>query len=84
MSICARQERFCFRKDKSDKHQKIRPLPYTIERCTIRYTEEEEKKEEEEEDEEDCAFIAFRPTCFARRLAIRNIHAAREVTLSRF
>ena len=53
MSICARQERFCFRKDKSDKHQKIRPLPYTIERCTIRYTEEEEKKEEKEEDEEE-------------------------------
>ena len=53
MSICARQERFCFRKDKSDKHQKIRPLPYTIERCTIRYTEEEEKKEEEEEEEDD-------------------------------
>ena len=30
------------------------------------------------------AFIAFRPTCFARRLVMRNIHAAREVTLSRF
>ena len=30
------------------------------------------------------AFIAFRLTCFAWRLVMRNIHAAREVTLSRF
>ena len=30
------------------------------------------------------AFIAFRPTCYARRLVMRNLHAAREVTLSRF
>ena len=30
------------------------------------------------------AFIDFRPTCFARRLVMRNIQAAREVTLSRF
>ena len=53
MSICTRQERFCFRKDKSDNHQKIRLLPYTIERCTIWYTEEEEEEEEEEEDNGD-------------------------------
>ena len=34
------------------------------------------------------AFIAFRPTCFARRLVVRNLHEtskeARKVTLSRF
>ena len=55
MSISARQERFWFRKDKIDKHQKIRPLPYTIERCTIRYTKEEEEEEEvvEEDDDDD-------------------------------
>ena len=33
------------------------------------------------------AFIAFRPTCFARRLVMRNLHETstqREVTLYRF
>ena len=50
MSISARQERFCFRKDKSDKHQKIRPLSYTIERCTIGYTKDEEEEEEDDDD----------------------------------
>ena len=48
MSICARQERFCFRKDKSHKHQKIRPLPYTIETCTIRYTEDDEDDDDDD------------------------------------
>ena len=47
MSICARQEPFCFRRDKNDEKRKIRSLPYTIQRCPTWYTEDEEEEEEE-------------------------------------
>ena len=44
---------FVFEKIKAIKHQKTRPLSYTIQRCPIRYTEEEEEEEKEEDDDED-------------------------------
>ena len=44
---------FVFEKIKAIKHQKTRPLSYTIQRCPIRYTEEEEEKEEDDDDEDD-------------------------------
>ena len=44
---------FVFEKIKAIKHQKTRPLPYTIERCPIRYTEEEEEDDDDDDDNDD-------------------------------
>ena len=52
MSICARQEPFCFRRDKNDEKRKIRLLLYTIQRCPTWYTEDEEEERKKERKKE--------------------------------
>jgi len=87
MSICARQEPFCFRRDKNDEKRKIRSLPYTIQRCPTWYTEDEEEEEEEErkkarkkekdDDDDDVTYMGWGPrsahTLFSYKIVVATI-----------